>query len=79
MTLYRGQPIEFRSIINELRQSAAYLSVANVKTKKKKNCSFFDASIVYMRLLYDVILFRERVTVLSFKTGSHTANIIDIG
>lgn len=78
MTLYRGQSIEFRSIINELRQSAAYLPVANVKTKKK-NYSFFDASIVYMRLLYDVILFRNRVTVLSFKTGSHTANIIDVG
>lgn len=35
MTLYRGQPIEYRSIINELRHSATY-SIANVKTLEKK-------------------------------------------
>lgn len=37
MTLYRGQPIEYRSIINVLRHSATY-SIANVKTLgKRKN------------------------------------------
>lgn len=35
MTLYRGQPIEYRSIINVLRHSATY-SIANVKTLEKK-------------------------------------------
>lgn len=70
MTLYRGQPIEYRSIINELRHSATY-SIANVKTleKKKKRKKEMEGLSVRVTQInhaqFSVLIFvSRRVTVL---------------